>query len=63
MKKILLFSVITFLIISCTTPLDKKYSEENLVLDAKEIKKGGNLSEEDTQIMAGWIIRAKLTII
>lgn len=61
MKKALLFFAIVGMLISCSGPLDKKYNEDTLAEDAKEIKKNGNLSDEDAQIMAGWIVRAKLT--
>lgn len=61
MKKILLLLSITGLCISCSGPLDKKYNEETLADDAKEINESGDLSDEDTKIMAGWIVRAKLT--
>jgi len=61
MKKITLISVVYLLLLSCSSPLNKKYNEETLSEDAKEIKEKGKLSEEDAQIMAGWIVRAKLS--
>jgi hypothetical protein len=60
MKNIFLLVLFSILIISCSTPLDKKYNEERLGDDAKEMKESGKLTEEDAQIMAGWIVRAKL---
>ena len=60
MKKTLLIFLVATLTFSCSTPLDKKYSEETFETDAKEIKEGGKLSEEDALIMAGWIMRSKL---
>lgn len=60
MKKLLLtLSLIGFLT-SCSDSLDKKYSEETFVEDAKEIKESGDLTDEEVQIMASWIVRAKL---
>lgn len=55
---ILLF--IFFIFFSCSSPLNKKYNEETLETDAKEIKESGKLSDEDALIMAGWIMKAKL---
>ncbi len=60
MKKTVLIFLVAILTFSCSTPLDKKYSEETFETDAKEIKESGKLSEEDAFIMAGWIMRSKL---
>lgn len=60
MKKTVLIFLVAILTFSCSTPLDKKYSEETFETDAKEIKESGKLSEEDALIMAGWIMRSKL---
>ncbi|WP_452598785.1 hypothetical protein, partial [Pontimicrobium sp. MEBiC01747] len=60
MKKTLLIFLVSILTFSCSTPLDKKYSEETFETDAKEIKESGKLSEEDALIMVGWIMRSKL---
>ncbi|MEH6771895.1 hypothetical protein [Maribacter arcticus] len=60
MKKTLLIIVVVVLTFSCSTPLDKKYSEETFTTDAKEIKESGKLSDEDALVMAGWIMRSKL---
>ncbi|MBL7559850.1 hypothetical protein JAO71_08550 [Olleya sp. YSTF-M6] len=56
-----LFTVlIVLLLISCSTPLDKKYNEANFESDAKEIKESGKLSEEEAKLMVGYILKAKL---
>lgn len=60
MKKTLLIIFAAILTFSCSSPLEKKYSEESFETDAKEIKESGKLSEEDALIMAGWIMRSKL---
>jgi hypothetical protein len=60
MRKICLILLITSMLISCSGPLDKKYNEDTLAEDAKELKESGKLSDEDAAIMAGWIFRAKL---
>lgn len=60
MKKTLLIFLVSILTFSCSTPLDKKYSEETFETDTKEIKESGKLSEEDALIMVGWIMRSKL---
>lgn len=60
MKNFILITVLA-LLTACSGPLDKKYSEETLSDDAKDIKESGNLNDEDAGIMAAWIVRAKLT--
>tara|TARA_Y100000588_G_scaffold384159_1_gene474856 strand:+ start:328 stop:978 length:651 start_codon:yes stop_codon:yes gene_type:complete len=60
MKKAILLTLLIVLTIACSTPLDRKYSEETLETDAKEIKESGNLSEDEALMMVGWIMRAKL---
>lgn len=59
MKKSLLLLLSIVILTSCSGPLDKKYNEDTLEEDAKEIKESGKLSEEDAKIMAGWILRSK----
>jgi hypothetical protein len=61
MKKTILLLCHIGILISCSGPLDKKYNEETFLDDAKEIKEDGDLSDEDAQIMAGWIVRIKMT--
>ncbi|MBL4745873.1 MAG: hypothetical protein JKY08_05855 [Flavobacteriaceae bacterium] len=61
MKKSLIFTLLCALIVSCSTPLDKKYNEDNFASDAKEIKESGNLSNDDALMMAGWIMKAKFS--
>tara|TARA_B100000795_G_C22756348_1_gene421663 strand:+ start:664 stop:1335 length:672 start_codon:yes stop_codon:yes gene_type:complete len=60
MKKVFLVSLITILTFSCSSPLDNKYSEETFMLDLIEIKKSGELSDVDTKMIAGWIMRSKI---
>jgi hypothetical protein len=60
MKKAFIISIILFVTYSCSSPLNKKYNEETLEEDAKEIKESGVLSEEESDVMAGWILRSKL---
>jgi hypothetical protein len=60
MKRSLLFLIFITVLASCSGPLDKKYNEETLAEDGKEIKESGKLSEDDTKLMAGWIVKAKL---
>ena len=59
MKKILLITLVSFLILSCSSPLDKKFNESTFEVDAKEIKESGKLSQDDAEIMLGWIMRSK----
>lgn len=60
MKNIIVLLALTAFLTSCSTPLDKKYNEDTLAEDAKEIKESGNLDEGDTEVMAGWIVRAEI---
>ncbi len=60
MKILVILLFIFFIFFSCSSPLDKKYSEQTFETDAKEIKESGKLSDEDALIMAGWILKAKL---
>ena len=60
MKKVLLFLSLITILASCSSPLNKKYNEDTLAEDVKAIKEAGELSDEDTAIMTGWIVRAKL---
>lgn len=59
-KKITLF-LFTVALISCSNPLDKKYSEATLKQDAKELKESNKVSDEDLQLLAGWILKSKLS--
>ena len=60
-KKITLF-LFTVALISCSNPLDKKYSEATLKQDAKELKESNKMSDEDLQLLAGWILKSKLSL-
>lgn len=60
MKKINLLLVVASIILSCSSPLDKKYNESSLEQDAKEIKESGKLSDEDAELLIGWILKSKL---
>ncbi|MDY2588199.1 hypothetical protein [Winogradskyella aquimaris] len=60
MRKSLLLILTIVISFSCSTPLDKKYSDETFEADLKEIKEDGKLSEDDAMTLAGWIVRAKL---
>lgn len=61
MIKKITFLLLTALLISCGNPLDKKYTEATLEQDVKDLKESKKVSEEDLQLLAGWMIKAKLT--
>lgn len=61
MKKISLLLAVILMILSCSSPLDKKYNEKTLEQDAKEIKESGKLSDEDAELLIGWILKSKLS--
>ncbi|WP_299215893.1 hypothetical protein [uncultured Dokdonia sp.] len=60
-KKSIIYVLLFLVFQSCSSPLDKKYNEDTLEIDAKEIKESDKLSEEDAEILAGWILKSKLT--
>ena len=49
-----------FAMISCNNPLNKKYNEDNLEKDAKEIVESKKVDSTDMQYMAMYIVRAKM---
>lgn len=53
MKKQFLIFIITILIISCSSPLDKPYKKDNIEEDVIELKK--SLSEDELEILTGYI--------
>lgn len=60
MRKTILLLALLLVLVSCTSPLDKKYSNETLETDAKEIKESGDLEDDDAELLAGWIMKSKL---
>ncbi len=58
MKKTILISIVIGLIISCSSPLDKKFSEEKVEKDMIEIKE--KLDSTELMLLAGTMIRLKL---
>jgi len=59
MKKALLFASILSLL-SCSNPMNKKYNEKNLEKDIREIADKNKISKEDSELLAGWLVLAKL---
>jgi hypothetical protein len=57
MKKAL-FILSAMILVSCSSPLDKKYSEANLQNDAKELAE--SLDSSDTKLLMGSILRLTL---
>ena len=60
MKKFLSTILMALLFIACSSPLDKEYHEDTLEQDAGEIRKSEKVSDSEMQLMAGWLVRAKL---
>ncbi len=60
MKNTFLLLAVAVLFFSCSSPLDKKYSDENLKQDATKIKEEGELVEEDSKLLGSWILKSKL---
>ncbi|WP_109300897.1 hypothetical protein [Aquimarina sp. AU474] len=58
MKKTILTFIVTGLIISCSSPLDKKFSEEKAKKDMLEIEE--KLDSTELMLLAGTIVRLKL---
>lgn len=66
MKKFSLCAVIVMIGLSITScgsssPLDRKYSDKTFVEDARAIKESKKLSDDDIKLLAGFIVRGKLT--
>ncbi|MCM4161276.1 hypothetical protein FHG64_06385 [Antarcticibacterium flavum] len=61
MKKLYFLPLFIFLFYSCSNPLQKEYNEETLAEDAKELKESGNLNEKEAELLAGWIVKSKLS--
>lgn len=59
MKKTLLFISLIGLLWSCSSPLDRKFSEESLEKDIKEIK--SELDSTELMLLAGSMIRLQMT--
>lgn len=59
MKKILLFISLIGLLWSCSSPLDRKFSEETSEKDIKEIK--SELDSTELMLLAGSMIRLQMT--
>lgn len=54
--------MITLFISSCgSSPLNRTYSDANFVLDAKAIKESKKLTDEDMELLARYIVRAKFS--
>ncbi|GLB52442.1 hypothetical protein NBRC110019_14820 [Neptunitalea chrysea] len=60
MKKILLLVLISIAFYSCSGPLGKNYSDDTFIEDAKAIKESGDLDDAESEMLMGWILKAKL---
>ena len=49
------------LLVSCSNPLNRKYSDKTLEEDAKAIKESKKIDDDDAELLATYIMRAKLT--
>jgi len=49
------------LLVSCSNPLNKKYSDKTLEEDAKAIKESKKIDDDDAELLGTYIMRAKLT--
>lgn len=63
MKQLSLLVTLTtiFLLTSCSNPLNRKYSDKTLEEDAKAIKESKKVNDDDAELLATYIMRAKLT--
>ncbi len=59
MKKLLLIVSICALA-SCSKPIDKKYNEDNVNKDLKDIGESENWSEDDAILFNEWLMKSKL---
>ncbi len=60
MKTNLLLMAIALMLMSCSSPVNNKYSDENFMIDAAEIKKSGDIDKEDLTLMGSWILKSKM---
>jgi len=58
MKRVILFAVLAFVLASCTSPLNKKYTPESALKDLEKLEK--ELSKEDYNTLGEAIVRAAL---
>jgi hypothetical protein len=60
MKKITLLSLFTglFLLTSCSNPLDRKYSEETVKEDMKELVESGKVDSTDIKFIGTYMVRS-----
>jgi hypothetical protein len=57
---ILIAMIAIFTVTSCNNPLNKKYNEQTLEQDAKEIYESKKLNEDEAKLLTGYIMLAKL---
>lgn len=56
MKKFLLFSILSVLLISCSNPLNKKFNDKNFDKDMAAIIESKKLNKEDEELLLGWVL-------
>jgi hypothetical protein len=59
MKKLLLI-ISPLYLISCQNTLEKKYNEESVYEDVKDIIKSGKLKQNELKLLGSYIVEAKL---
>lgn len=55
MKKIIVISFISLLLLSCSNPMKRKYDKSKLEEDMIAIKESGKMDKEDAEILIGWM--------
>lgn len=61
MIKKMTFLLLTAMLLSCSNPLNKKYSEATLDQDSKELRESNKLTGEELELLGIWMVRAKLS--
>ena len=60
MIKKITFLLLTAMLLSCSNPLDKKYSEATLEQDTKELRESNKLTGEELELLGIWMVKSKL---
>ena len=55
-KKIFVVAAMAAMFVSCSSPLERKYSEETAKEDIEDIVDSGELSEEDKRKLVGRVV-------
>jgi len=61
MKKIIYLSLLAISIVSCSNPMNREYNKETVKEDFKAITQEDAATEEEMQVITGWLMRSELS--